>query len=1007
MTETGLTIRLLGTPEVVADGQPVTAFISDKARALLYYLAATGEMYTRQALATLCWADMPEAQALKNLRQALYNLQKLLPDYLDVDRQTVQMLPTAAVWVDVAALRTLLDTGTATALHDAVALYRGELLAGFSVADAPNFDLWLVGEREHLQHRVLTALRTLIDQAFAAAHEEEAIAHLYRLVKVEPWAEEEQRRLIESLARRGDYTAALHQYEALRTVLAAELDVAPMPETTALIERVRRARTLPRDHLPAPATPLIGRTKELAHLRRLLATNKGAARLITVSGPGGIGKTRLALAAAHEQRYAFLDGVWWVALAALSTVDDAVATIAQAIGLDLQGRMTAPAQLLQALRNRQLLLVLDNSEHLLEVGLVNFILELLTQAPQICLLITSRERLHLQQEQLVVLAGLSASDEATQLFIDRAQQVRFDFQPTAAELEAIRHIAHLVEGMPLALELAAALTDQFTCAAIARQLTTNLDTLATTQRDVLPRQRSIRAAFDHSWALLAPAEQQLLAGLAVFAGGFTAVAAQAVADATPALLRTLIHKSLLYFDGTQGRYTLHDLVRQYAGEKLQTDRQAQMARQAAHGHYFAHFLAERTRSLQGGARTVIAEVAAEYDNIRLLWQRACETQQIPLIRLAFLPLAHFYDGTARYVEGKALYATALAAFDLQPDASPATQPWLLAGLLIAYGNMLERLGAYAAAGEAIERALAIVQAHAHAEGITYALLLLGRIALNQGEFAQAEDWLRQGVAFCRERNDISGAARALLRLGTALADQGQWQPARACYEEALTLFTADGEDRGPIYTCVELGAWEAEQGNLAAAHAYWQRCAAQAPAPHVPHLQAEAQVRIGYYLIRFAQYDEAERLLVTTLPLLRDQAHGVTFATAINHLALLYTLRAEVTIAEPLLQQALWLAHNLGTIRQCLAVLLTHSRFALCQGQSEQAAQALALVAHHSASTRRQAEEALTLLAPLGNPGVVMASPQAHVATLVREERARQAEAVLQHLHERYTPVVA
>lgn len=1005
MTHKGLTIRLLGAPEVIIDGQPVMGFISDKARALLYYLAATGDMQTRQALATLCWADMPEVQALKNLRQALYNLQKLLPDYLDINRQTVQFLPSTALWVDVTELNMLLTTESHPALCAAVTLYRGELLAGFSVADTPNFDLWLVGEREHLQHRVLAALRTLIAQAVAEANEEEAIAYLYRLVKVEPWAEEEQRRLMELLARRGDYTAALHQYEALRKILATELDVAPMPETTAFIERVRRARTLPRDHLPTPATPLIGRTKERAHLRRLLATNQDTARLITISGPGGIGKTRLALAAAHEQRYAFLDGVWWVSLAALSTLDDAVATIAQAIGLDLQGQVKAPTQLISTLRSRQMLLVLDNSEHLLEAGLVTFILALLTQAPQICLLLTTRERLHLQQEQLVVLTGLSATDEALQLFIDRAQQVRFDFQPAATELAAIHRIARLVEGMPLALELAAAQTDQYTCESIANQLMSNLDTLATTQRDVPPRQRSIRAAFDHSWMLLAPTEQQLLAALAVFAGGFTAAAAQAVAAATPALLRTLLHKSLLYFDGTQGRYTLHDLVRQYAGEKLQTDHPALLARQAAHSHYFAHFLAERTRPLQSSARAVIAEVTAEYDNIRLLWQRACETQQIPLIRLAFMPLAHFYDGTARYSEGKALYAAALAAFDLQPDAPPATQPWLVAGLLIAYGNMLERLGEYTEAGHVVQRALAIVDAHNHADGITYALLLLGRIALDQGEFAHAETWLRRGVAFCREHNDTIGAARALLRLGTALADQGQWQAAHDCYTEALALFTGAGEERGAIYTCVELGAWEAEQGKLAAAHTYWQRCAMLASAPHAPHLQAEAQVRIGYYLIRFAQYEEAERLLITALPLLRAQAHGITFATAINHLALLYTLRKESTIAEPLLQQALWLAHNLGTLRQSLAVLLTYGHFSLGQGETTQACQALALVAHHPASTQRQAEDARILLAQLGEPGAVTTSPQAAVATLVHEEYAQQAEAVLHHLLERYTPL--
>lgn len=999
MEKTGLTIRLLGAPDVRWDGEPVTGFISDKARALLYYLVATEELHTRQTLAALFWGDMPEAQALKNLRQALYNLQKLLPESLDVSRQSARLHPAAAAQVDVVLFRRLLADPASAAQEQAVALYKGALLAGFSVADAPAFEMWLAQQREHLHQQALTGLDRLIEEALAVPDNERAISLLHQLTSLEPWAEKQQTRLISLLARRGEYNTALRQYELLHSALAAELDVPPMPETAALVQRVRRARLLARAHTPQPHTPLVGRTVELAHLRRLLNSNQPhPPRLITISGPGGIGKTHLAQTVALEHRHAFLDGVWWVSLAALPSLDDAVTAIADAVGVDLQGPSQAQTQLIQALRGREMLLVLDNSEHLLSADFIDFLLALLGQAPDVRLLLTSRERLQLQQEQVLLLNGLPVENDAPTLFINRARQIVFDYAPGPTDLATIRTIARLVEGMPLALELAASLIDQYSPATIALHVTANLDALATSYRDAPPRRRSIRAVFDYSWELLTAVEQERFARLALFEGGFTGAAAQEVAEAAPELLRGLTHKSLIRFVPDAERYSMHDLMRQYAREKLDANPEAAARTGRAHSRYYARFLDNHKLRLERGDRRAVEIVAAERDNIRAMWQRACGLKDVETINLVYHPLAFFYDATARYVEGKALFGLALAHLDPRPQASPSAQPSYLAGLLLAHANLRDRLGEYAPAIEELERSLEISKVYNETEGLNYALLLLGRVELDRGRFERAEAWLQQAAQLCRARRDVSAEGRALLRLGEAQLCQGKGQAARSSLEQALACMRGAHKRRGTLYAQVALGVWEAEQGNLAAAQEWWQRTLSLPSSPGAAFLQAEAQVQIGYYLILFERFDEAERLLIAALPPLLDQTHGVTFATAINHLALLYALWGRTAQAQLLFQRAAALVANLGTVRQSIGLLLTYGHLCLARGDSSRAAQALGVVSCHEASTHGQVSLARRLLAAHQLKADAGLSPQAIVAGLLDEEEARRAEELIQKL---------
>jgi predicted ATPase/transcriptional regulator with XRE-family HTH domain len=332
-------------------------------------------------------------------------------------------------------------------------------------------------------------------------------------------------------------------------------------------------RTTRSTNLPAPPTPLIGRETELAQIAARL--DQRDCRLLTLVGPGGVGKTRLALQAAIELSASFPDGVCFVPLAALNSAELLVPAIAGALGFTFHGRADPKAQLLTYLREKDLLLVLDNFEQLLAGA--DVLSDLIQVAPGVVLLATSREPLHLRVEWLLDIPGLlvpaRADDSgveqssAVRLFVQTANRMQADFTLSPATIPSVVRICQFVAGMPLAIELAAAWVRSRSCSEIARELEQSLESLATTMHDVPARHRSMRAVFDHSWRLLSDAEQGVLRRLSVFRGGMQADAAARVAGATPLLLAALVDKSLLRHNGA-GRYQLHELVQRYAGVVL-------------------------------------------------------------------------------------------------------------------------------------------------------------------------------------------------------------------------------------------------------------------------------------------------------------------------------------------------------------------------------------------------------------------------------------------------------
>ncbi|UCC86777.1 MAG: helix-turn-helix domain-containing protein, partial [Anaerolineales bacterium] len=451
--------------------------------------------------------------------------------------------------------------------------------------------------------------------------------------------------------------------KAARGVELVERLGAPLPVSETLEPRPAPPR--PASNLPIPPTPLIGRQPELTALARMLCEPQ--CRLLTLTGTGGIGKTRLALELAFTRRDLFPDGVYFVSLASFTSPEFIAPTIGEALGLRFSGVLDPKAQILDYLREKSLLLVLDNLEHLLEGG--GLLAQMLQQAPHVKLLVTSRERLNLQGEWLFDIQGLPvpAPDQidraeeysAVALFLQSAWRAQVGFELKDEERPWVARICQLVEGAPLAIELAAAWVRVLTCREIAQEIERNLDFLAASARDLPERHRSMRAAFDHSWRLLSDEERRALSQLSVFRGGFTREAAEKVAGAPLPLLSSLVSKSLAQ-PVAEGWFDLHELVRQYAEAHLDTVSEGHtmvpghadgFAARQAHAAYYLALVEQAAPQLFGPEQVAwLQRLEHEYDNIRaaLAWLLKADgrdtTWRVEAALRLTGPLARFWHG---------------------------------------------------------------------------------------------------------------------------------------------------------------------------------------------------------------------------------------------------------------------------------------------------------------------------------------------------------------------------
>ncbi|MFW6063586.1 MAG: tetratricopeptide repeat protein [Chloroflexota bacterium] len=728
------------------------------------------------------------------------------------------------------------------------------------------------------------------------------------------------------------------------------------------------------DPLPPQTTSFVGRTQELAEVVGMLGDD--ACRLLTLVGPGGSGKTRLALQAAGKllDSKTFVDGVYFTPLQSATETDALIQAIGDTLPVSLSGQQEPEEQLLAYLRDKELLLALDNFEQLLGGDAVQFLVKILHATRAVTLLVTSREVLQLQEEWLYPVYGLPApqqesvqtydSYEAVQLFIERARQVQPNLTPQE-EQQSIVRICRLVEGMPLAIELAASWRRTLPCRAIADEIERGVAFLKSNLRNLPPRHRSMRAVFEHTWRLLKPEERNVFKRLSIFRSGFRREAAEAVAGASLPILSTLAGKSLLRCS-EDGRYHIHELLRQYAQEQLETHPQEVAEVQERHCAYYTAFLAARAAGVNGGRqRETIGEIEEEIDNIRAAWNWATTQGSVGKISAALDTLYLFFQFQGRYREGTDAFAKALHC--LEQQAPTDERDALLADLLVCLGYFNIRLGWLDEGRRLLAQSLTLYERPEIEPPVTDfgsrdPLIPLGILAILQGDHARAVRLGERALQRSRERQDRGNLKFAFYLLSHAHLGQGDYEQARHYAQETFDL-AQQMEDRwGLAYFHNLLGSVAQAQGNSGEARRHYQASYAIRHDFADPEGMALALTQLGAIALQQEDLEEAERLYRQSVQLYAEIGDRGGLATALNGLGQVSCALEKYSDARRRLHEALEIASDMQFVPLLLSILSTIADLLLNTGRDEQGQEVLRLVHGHPAGDRATNKRAQSIL---------------------------------------------
>lgn len=891
-------------PLAVAGPDGVTVSLGGRRqRAVLAALLLAEGAVTVDHLVDMAWGPRPPADPKAAVETAVSRLRRALPAGVGLDHTGGgYRLDLAGAWLDLAAFRDLVaaagerreagdPAGAAKCLRQGLGLWRGEPLA--DLTDVP------IGEvaRARLVEERLAAVGDCLGDELAAGRHGEVVAELSELVADHPLREDLHALLMLALYRCGRQTDALEVYQQVRAVLVDELGVEPGAELRALHGRVLRQdadlggpehESGPRHNLVEPVTSFVGREADLAAVRDLVKTT----RVVSLTGAGGVGKSRLAREVAASLVDDFPDGVWLVELASLSRPELVAREVADALGLMVEASQPAILPLVEYLQRRRLLLVVDSCEHVLE-ACADLVLRIQRDCPGVHVLATSRETLGCAGEQvwpvpplstprseedLALGAGLLAHG-AIELFRDRARAVDPSFEVTPANADAIVRIGARLEGLPLAIELAAAWAATLPCEHLAERLQPSSEVLTTARRGTEPRQRSLAAALEWSYELLSEAERAAFRQLAVFASGATLDAAEAVLvdseDSALGLLGRLQATSLVVvdhdqYDGEEARYRLLEPVRRYGLDKLAEAGETHSAR-AVHAQY-QRGLAERTQSVlrTDPARNaeILAQLAAEHDELRAALDWALTTGQADTalglaghLWMFWWSAGHMFEGI-HWLEGAValgggaptLRATALtglaflASQDLRWDAARAYADTALetfhqlpdpeasahyAYAWFVYAEVLTHDGDHAGAHRAVDQGLAVVAALGDGWGYAFGSWVRANLAYERGDLDDAHRGHTEMLEAMREVGLPVAMVAALHSLGVLELSRGHYTDARSYLEEALQLRRQTGVERLGRYH----GSTASELRDLARAalgegdHTAAQRYAAEGSRP--------------------------------------------------------------------------------------------------------------------------------------------------------------------------------
>jgi DNA-binding SARP family transcriptional activator len=815
-----LQIQCFGGFHVNLSDEPITAFNTDKVRALfIYLLVEKGQFFQRSHLAGLLWSDIPEEQALHNLRQAISLLRKATREVdqsiIYADREMVGLQPKANVKVDVLEFTHLikaayryhknhngLGTIDIIALRKAIDLYQNPFLDRYRLNVSPLFEEWLLITREKFDTAAMEGLAYLAGYYERRDERTNAIHMLRKIIHIMPWDEKAHYQLIQLLAQDGQWSAAQKQYASLVYYLKNDLNVSPDPQTVVLFDQVR-AQSLSSIHskggtktlhnLPLMTSNFVGRQKEIANLSELVANP--IIRLVNILGLGGIGKTRLALEITFFQYGVFGHGVFMVPLRNAHSFDEFLTAIGQILQIHFTDQYTKEQQVLGYCRQKQLLLLLDNLDELSTNQQVQLFLEAMVKDCQhVMILVTSRQKVKINEETIFALDGLDFQEsresvdkaeelpDAVLLFEQKVQNTQRKFKISLENKALIIKLCRLVEGHPLAIELVAGSisgnVEQRIEETIEQGMSAYVSALANSQQ----HHQTLAAVFEVSWNRLTLQEKSDLAKLSVLKGGFTDDTVYKIYKIDAHSLSQLIDKSLLRIK-VASRYDMHEIVRQFAELKCKQMGSWESAVQIV-TDYYLNFLQEQAIFFESGEQSSCLDwIERELNNIKVGWDWVLQTKQFSLLLEIVDVLYQYFNIRSRFTQG----IDWLLVLKTQIEAEPEHQ-LLYAKVLNRIGSLAYRARKNELAKISLEKCYELLNQLDNDREMALCLVSLGAIELRyKKNYQKALENATQSMELYQNLQDPSGEAYAAYFKGIILNRMSDYDLAELTLQHSITL----------------------------------------------------------------------------------------------------------------------------------------------------------------------------------------------------------------------------
>ncbi len=977
----GLALKLFGPFEALFAGNKLPPFRSRSGQWLLGMLALQqGQAIDRDEAAGLLWPESTQEQSLANLRRTLTDIRSALGPAADrLSAPTSRSLALKLHQDDNCDHHNVLEWLASSDPHQvelAINAAEQQLLPGCEVPAVSD-------ARVEIEARIVQAVERSAELQMATGNAEQAIPMLRRVTTRSPLEEGAQRLLIRALAFTGNRAAAILAYRNLRLLLFRELRTEPDPETTSLYEQIRNEvltpavsqglnssatkagtdtpSTLRSRRLPRPLTPLVGRLNEVSSIE--FEVQNG--RLVTLLGPGGIGKTRLSVEVATRLETSFRDGVCFADLSGITAAEMVPGFIAECLGLQGEPSADPLRRLCDGLADRQLLLVLDNCEHLIQ-ACATCVSAMLDSCEHLHVLSTSREALGIGGErrwlvpalasprlpstgpgrpapQLAEIADLDAlaQFDAVRLFEERARAALPSFRLSADNAHSVAAVCARLDGIPLAIELAAARLNVLTASQIEARLSNRFTLLTGGSRNAWPRHQTLAALIEWSYDLLTEPEKELFRQLSVFSSGWDVETLTSVVAPTNSadpidLMSSLLDKSLIFeaesHSADNRRFSMLESLRDFAAARLQETREQEGAF-SRHIAYFMEVAEKASAALVGPEREQwIRRIDAEADNIRAALSRglASDTERTSAVEIACSMVRYWYARN-QYSEGKHWLEYCL---DTIPEMTDSQQARAANGA----GSFCWAMGEYDCATRYYERHLEIRRQQNDPLGLGYALQNLGLVAMHQGDYVRARKLMEESLPLLREYGEPGVLATPLNNIAIVAKDMGEFEYAQRMLDESLQLHQNAGNRPGQASVLIALGNLHRRQNNMEAAREAMLRSLELME--DTGDLQGQSIVlhNLGEMAQSDGRYVEAETLCLRSLTLSRQLQDRRQAATTLFHLSQLARLRSDFDTWSRLINESTEMAiHMRDQMLLTILVLDGAERFAQ-QGRGDTAA---------------------------------------------------------------------